>query len=63
MVTVKQYKALCEVIDQIKADEKPEDTDVYAGRALQALDLVYGFNARTAIHPESQIGPQPRRNQ
>ena len=38
-VTHDQYAALCDVIDRAKNDDRSEDTDVYAGAALDALGL------------------------
>jgi len=38
-VTRKEYNAICDVIDRVKLDDKPEDTDVYADGILKALGL------------------------
>lgn len=38
-VTKKEYNGICEVIDNVKLDERNDDTDVYAAAILSKLGL------------------------
>ena len=40
VVTREQYAAVCDVVDAAKMDDYSEDTDVYAGRIMDALGMV-----------------------
>lgn len=44
-LTEDQYNALCAIVDRVKRDERPADTDAYVSEILQALDLKVVWNA------------------